>query len=390
MRKALWVLVIGLALVGCSSEGGVTGTGISAIVAGNVSSVDGETPRSGIEVSIESAERISAVTDESGNFELTGSFAGEVSVRFRRDSNAMDLGDLRLVVPAGSTTLLEDVVIDRNQPQGVRVTVVRQGAVVGVISSAVCNALAGVLELALDAEDQRVGVRLSDTTIIRRANGGVLECEDLRIGDRVEATGVLLSNGRRLASRVVITERAARPRQEFDVEFGGSVNGFDCARNRIRVLVRTAPESFVATVRIDRRSELVCSDGESPSPCSCEDINVGDVIQVRGVASVANPEAVVAASILVLAEPAIVELPVEVLRVGCNQGKIETEARFETENQVIVARFNRQTDFVCSNEPCRCADIRAGDLLVLVGRPVVMGNRPFIDAAVIVRPAGNG
>ncbi len=379
MRQFLKSLFLLLLLAGCASEGGVTGTGISAIVAGHVTVMDGG-PDGGVEVSVDGT---SAVIDAAGNFELFGDFSGPVDVRFSDPGEQREIGIVSISVPPGSTNILEDVVIDRGAAQPVEVTVVRQGSVVGRIERIEC-APPGAVTIRLGNESP-FSLLLSEEIVIRDESGSALGCRQLRRDDRIEATGVQLSTGVSIAFSVQLTERAAEPVENFPVEFGGSANSVDCDTGRVVVLVLTEEDPFLAKVRPRSNTELICVDEHGPRRCECEDIKERDIVQVRGVASVATPDAVFATSVFVFPGPAIVDVPVRVLRLGCAVGKIETEAELENTSQVIIARFGDQTRFVCDQQPCRCEDLRPDDILQLVGSPVVASGRPFVDVGLVRR-----
>ncbi len=380
MKKALRIVFLFLFISGCASEGGVTGTGISAIVAGHVSAVGGGSEE-GIEVSVAGA---GALTDGDGNFELFGEFSGQIEVRFSEPGQTRPIGAVSISVPPGSTSVLEDVVIDRQAARLVDITVVRQGSVVGRIEDVAC---ANPSSIAIRLEDRSTfSLLLSDEVVIRARGGSALGCAQLRRGDRVEATGVQLSNGVRVAFAIELTERAVEPVDRFAVEFGGSVNDIFCDQGRVVVLVLTEDDPFLASIRPRNDTRLICVDEGGPRKCECEDIQQRDILQIKGEVTVANPDAVVASSILVFPGPALVDLSVRALRIGCTVRKIEAEAVFETTRQLIVARFGNDTRFICDRRPCRCEDLRPDEELRLIGSPIVASGRPFIDVGVVQQP----
>jgi hypothetical protein len=329
------------------------------------------------------ADGVDATTDSDGNFELVGEFSASLELRFAEAGQGTPVGTVSVSVPAASTTVLEVVTIDADAEDPVTVNIVRHGSVVGRIDRLSCESEREI-ELTT-ANGASFSFTVSDDVVARDGDDLPLECEDLRHGDRIEVTGVQLSDGTSLAFSLVLTSRRAEARDEFAIEFGGSVNNRPCDQDRIRVLVLTEADPFIANVRIGTGTDLYCVDAAGPRPCQCRDITRRDIVQVRGVVSVTNPGAVVASSIYVFPGPAIVEVPVVALRVGCRLGKIETEAVFETTRQVVIARFADRTEFVCDGDPCDCADLRPGDLLDLRGSPIVASGRPFIDVSRIVR-----
>ena len=120
-RLRLLFVCLLAALTGCASEGGVTGTGIAASVSGNIVlvSADAGSARTlpfAVRVSVGEAPAVSAVTDEAGTFVLAGAFSGAVTLQFTRADDGAELGPLDLEVPAGSATVLENIVIDTRAP----------------------------------------------------------------------------------------------------------------------------------------------------------------------------------------------------------------------------------------------------------------------------------
>lgn len=366
-------------LVGCASEGGVTGTGISGIVAGHVTLADGSSPAT-LEVSIDGRQ---APIDASGNFELTGEFSGPTVLSISPIGGSEAIGSLQVALPAGATTVMEEIHVDALAAEPVRLTVARHGSVIGRIQSVSCFSNTGIaIEL---GNGNTFSFLLSEEVVIRDRQRLPLVCEDLRRGDRIEATGVQLADGTSIATSIELSDRPAAPVDEFTVEFGGSANNVFCDEYRLRILVLTDADPFLTSARGRPRTELFCVDANGPRPCACEDISVRDIVQVRGAVTVAHPDAVTAESIYVFPGPALAEAPVVVRRVGCARRRIETEAFFANTSQVVIARFDETTRFLCEGVPCRCEDLRRDDVVRLFGSPIVANGRPFVDALEIAR-----
>jgi hypothetical protein len=85
---------------GCASEGGVSGTGISASVSGNVTVVTEAAQLAAlpfpIRVSIGAGGAVSATTDDDGAFTLSGAFSGPIEISFANATDGSPLGELPL------------------------------------------------------------------------------------------------------------------------------------------------------------------------------------------------------------------------------------------------------------------------------------------------------
>lgn len=369
-----------LLLAACASDGGVTGTGISSIVAGHVMLADGSSA-AGVEVSVGD---VHASVDEAGNFDVTGEFSGPTELRFSRPGQPNEVGALQLEIPAGSTTVLEGVTVDFRSPEHrVTLTVARHGSVVGRIQTVSCISNTGV---AIELENRSFfSFLLSDDVVIRDQAGALLDCADLERGDRIDATGVQLSDGTSIAFSIDLTERPAEPLDEFSVEFGGSVNNVDCDERRLRTIVLTDADPFFTSVRVRQDTEFFCVDGDGPRPCACTDIEPLDIVQLQGIVSVTEPGAVIARSIYVFPGPAIVDAEVVIRKVRCNARRLDTEAFFATTSQAVIARFDLETDFQCEGVVCECRDLNVDDVVRLVGIPSIANGRVFVDAFIIER-----
>jgi hypothetical protein len=183
--------------LGCgANEGGVVGSGISAAtVSGNVVEVEGDLAAAlaaavpSLRVSIEEAEGISDVTEEDGVFELTGEFAGPVTVRFESRTGRL-LARLGIDVPAGSTVVLEDLEIRPSLPGGARPREIRQRDLFGRVVSVGCRGGGFVLD---DDVSRPFRITLVPETEIVRRDGTPAVCEDLARGQVVLVEGRVLA-----------------------------------------------------------------------------------------------------------------------------------------------------------------------------------------------------
>jgi hypothetical protein len=217
----LALLLACLPWLGCASEGGIAGTGASA-VSGNITLVSEQTALQDaalpfpIRVSISEFPGIESVTDAAGAFALRGAFSGAVTLQFANADSGADIGPLALEIPAGSSTLLENIEIRTNAPRGERVRpgAVRQLDVFGRLDLVDCAAgEAGLLLVSDDGRPRRqFMVRLTADTVIARRDGTRLRCAALSAGLAVQVEGALrLADQTIVAAQVTVVARRARP-----------------------------------------------------------------------------------------------------------------------------------------------------------------------------------
>jgi len=214
----LAVLLACMPWLGCASEGGIAGTGASA-VSGNITLVSEQTTAQDaalpfpIRVSISEFPDIESVTDAAGRFALRGDFAGAVTLQFANADSGAEIGPLALEIPAGSQTLLENIEIRLNapRPERVRPAAVRQLDVFGRLDLVDCGA--GVLLVSDDGRPPRqFMVRLTADTVIARRDGTRLRCAALSAGLAVQVEGVLrLADRTIVAAQVTVVARRGPP-----------------------------------------------------------------------------------------------------------------------------------------------------------------------------------
>jgi hypothetical protein len=305
--RAVCVALLLAVIAGCAAEGGVSGTGVSA-VSGNVVQVSEDSSLAElpfpIRVTVEQLPSASAVTDAAGAFTLRGAFSGAVTLQFSNAADGAPIGPLALEVPAGSSTVLENIEIRLAAPPAdrVRPRAIRQLDVFGRLDMVECNADGSGTLLVIDdgRPPRQFLARLTAETEIVRPDGRALSCAELRDGRRppVLVEGLLRDADRTiLATRVTVGPRRPRPpdggvpRAE---RLRGVVRAVSCPRG-IVVLAQLDAER---AVRIDAETEVRC--GVPPSPCACEDIARGDTLQVGGVLRPAEPGLVYAETVTVL------------------------------------------------------------------------------------------
>lgn len=283
-----------LAACGAASEGGVTGTGISAI-SGNVSAVrelgalgqDAALPFP-IHVAIAEFPALDTTTDEAGAFQLRGAFSGAITLRFSNADDRGAIGELALEIPLGSQTVLENIEIRTAAPPPERVQpqAVLQFDAFGRVDVVECAADgSGVLLLTDQGRPSRqfMASLTADTEIVAR-NGTPLTCADLRPGAPVSVTGIVRRGDRTIIARRVVV--AARPPQPSPSPRPEALRGivFDvmCRRGAIQVDQGVPPDTVRRIVRLTERTEFRCQ-GATPLPCDCGTVAAGDPIGVVGV-----------------------------------------------------------------------------------------------------------
>ncbi len=186
-------------LAGCSSEGGVVGSGITSSISGNIASVEVEealgTGRTAalpfpIQVALEEFPRVQQTVDPAdGRFVLRGEFAGTVTLRFSGPRGS--LGRLAVEVPAGSDVELADIEIhDPAMQLPIRVREMRQRRFFGRIFTVDC---AGGELIVDDDLNHPFPVRLTPGTEIRLGPGSAMgSCtEHMRSGVAILVEGIV-------------------------------------------------------------------------------------------------------------------------------------------------------------------------------------------------------
>ncbi|MEO8603748.1 MAG: hypothetical protein ABI629_14335 [bacterium] len=288
----LLCVLAAIGLAGCASEGGVTGTGVSSI-SGNVVQVTQTSVAAlalpfPIRVTVEELPSATAVTDADGAFTLRGAFSGTLTLQFANAADGTAIGPLSLEVPAGSSTVLENIEIRTMAPlpERVRPRAVRQLDVFGRADLIECAADgSGTLLVSDDGRPPRqyLAMLTADTVILDR-DGAPLTCAELHAAGRpqVRVEGLLrLADQTIVATQVMVAQRRpARPDGDAPRAegFRGVVSALFCSRDVIEVTQTEGPDSVRRLVHLGEDSELHCTD----VPCRCADVMVGDDIAVRG------------------------------------------------------------------------------------------------------------
>ncbi len=393
MRWPRLALVACAVLAGCASEGGVSGTGISASLSGNVTVVT-EAAQSAdlpfpIRVSIEAEPAVSATTDDEGAFTLSGAFSGAIEVRFANAADGSPLGELALDVPAGSSTVLENIEIHVGlpAPDQVQPAAVRQLDFFGRIDVVECGAQGeGVLLVSDDARPPRqfMIVLAVDTEIIARDGNG-LTCAELSVGMTAKVEGLLRLTDQATVALLVVAapERpmpppADEPRPE---RLRGRAVATDCSGGLVEVEQQLHDETVRRIVRLSAQTEIRCA-GEPPIDCGCADITPDTPLAVSGTIVPARPGVVLAELVVVGQVPRRLELTGRIRRINCAaNGFTIAEERLD---DVLRVRVSDHTAFRCGRLPCACEDLQPGDRVRVEG---IAGraDRRMVEAQLVTR-----
>jgi len=298
------------ALVGCAADGGPVGTGISgaaASISGNV--IDVQTSSTGstaasavvppsVTVSIDGTTAQTS-TDDDGNFELSGSFSGLLSLRFTVPEFQVVQ---QLDVPAGSAIVLQDVEL---RPDRVQAQAARQLDFNGHVALVDCTD--GILLVNDDRhEDTQFMVQLlADTNIVRRDGEGA-SCADIAEGSEVEVDGYIQLQPTTAGptNRVIVALMVTlapplpphRPQPIQTIRFAGDIAARSCEEGFIVI------DDSMHRSRLHLLKSTVIS-GTDQSRLSCERLDLGDHVEGEGQINLVKPGTIDASSIRVSTKP---------------------------------------------------------------------------------------
>lgn len=209
--------LLGLVLLGsCALDGGSSGTGITTITEGNVSSVvtasasgtasmidttAATSSLAGIVVSVDGTD-VRDETDAAGAFRLSGDYESEVTIRFVRAQDRVE-ASVAVNVPAGGTLGLQDVALD--VASGAAVPASQSVLFDGTITAIDCAG--GELQLvsAQRPDDGDVYVvRLAGSSIVDQA-GAPVACTALATGQDATVSGSVAPDGSFADATVEVT-----------------------------------------------------------------------------------------------------------------------------------------------------------------------------------------
>lgn len=367
MRFGRLCLLACVALLGCaSSEGGVTGTGVSA-VSGNIVLVSDQSDASvtlpfPVRVTIAEAPGIESTTDADGVFQLSGAFSGAITLQFANAIEGVPIGPLTLEVPVGSQTILENIVIRTTGPEAERVQpqAVRQFDVFGRVDMVDCDADGTGVVLVTDQgrPPRQVLVRLTPDTEIAARDGAPLTCGDLRASDTVRVSGLLRRDDGSIIALLIVVGSPRPPKPEptpRPERLRGVVEGVTCARGLIEIEQRGA-DPVRRIVRLTDGTEFLC-EGGVPDPCDCSAIDIGAQIAVAGTIFPSRPGQILADVVVLGAAVVPVVGMGPITRLACaNAGLgVEDTATGET----LRVALTPETVITCRGGLlCRCSALR--------------------------------
>lgn len=171
---------------GFASDGGVSGTGISAVT-GNVAAITGDDGVvAGISVTIAGTDLV-AETDAGGFFSVSGEFDGPVTLVFARPADGLSV-QVDVQVPAGGNLELADIVLDgasgEARPER------REVSFRGRIDAVDCPGDRLFVVSRFESARLVFTIRL-DRMILRGTADRPIGCDDLRAGMDVVVTGIV-------------------------------------------------------------------------------------------------------------------------------------------------------------------------------------------------------
>jgi hypothetical protein len=368
-------------LTGCagSSEGGVVGSGIST-VQGNVIdvelSVDTEGNGTGEEldpvlVRVEEAE-LETLTDQEGNFELSGDLAGSVTVSFSDPETRDTIGSVEVEVPAGSTVFLRDVEVRRDRQPSVVLPAPLQFNLLGTVVVLDCTSALIVVE---DESGSRFPLRLRMTTQITNPTGGALTCEQIQIGNQIAVEEGVVDITNREIDAVKLVINPMRRQDEEPLEIRVRRRGVLLATDCDRRLLAFQDSELGDPVQVELRPEtqLICED-QPQKECGCEDLAFGDLLVVEGIRRRDQRSRIIAARIVVTPTPQQVSVTLigEIAQIDCaaqtlHADKLRLAGRPASDRSISVDLAEAM--FRCRAlqlEDCACEDFGPRDLIELV------------------------
>ena len=400
MRLAgpLWLLAC-VALAACgglSSEGGVTGTGISAI-SGNIVAVreqdagtDDFTLPFPVRVTIAEFPAIEGTTDTEGTFQLGGEFSGAITLQFSNAENGAEIGPLALEVPAGSQTVLENIEITTAAPPPARVRprAVRQFDVFGHADVIECAADGSATLLLTDdgRSPRQFMIALTAETEIVARNGAPLICAAIQPGAALSAEGFLRRGDQTLVALRIVVAAARPPRPSPSPRperLRGLVHAVSCERGVIQV-DQDGADPARRMVRLFDRTEFRCQPDAQP-PCDCSAIAVGAPIAVTGVIFPDHPGQVHADVVFLQSSAVAVDLTGTITRLACDAGGF-TMQESATGQGVRVAVTPASTIRCRAAVECACADLAVRQRVRVEGlRPPDGGTVTAVRITVLAR-----
>lgn len=387
--------IVLLLWAGCSSEGGVVGSGISATVQGNVIEVNLEggggaeedEPIPPVLVSIDEAPDLAPVeTMPDGSFEISGEFSGDVTVRFSEPGNDEDRcsDTVPVQVPAGAISFLPDVEVRCDQNPAVHVNRPKLFNVSARLQEIDCEGMR------LRAQDESpsphlISLRLLESTELTTRGGDPATCSQLVPGTRILLVeGVVDTDGEQNqgvidAVRIVTDPLEPRPTPgDVRAHRRGFVLRTNCSDGVIHFTDRDL--SDLVKVQLGPQTRFEC-EGIAADQCNCAGIQFGDVIEVDGVRRIERAGVIQAERAVVRPNPQtqiVRTLRGDIQAIDCEQGRMEIVDR-RLGNTVVSLVMDDSTAFQCGligRRSCECDDLGIGD-------------RAHVDVLVPLDPPGD-
>jgi hypothetical protein len=374
---------------GCSSDGGPVGTGVSstAAISGNVVDVQTSAATSGthtlaalppIQVSIDGLPNLRTVVDDSGNFVLSGNFAGSVTMRFAVPQFQVTQ---QLDVPAGSTVVLQDIEL---QPDSVVVQAARQFNFFGTVDFIDCA------DGTLLIHERRAGglqyhVHLNDQSSLVDAAGNAQTCAAIRVGGSVTIEGTIAyaaPDGTITALVLTLSPFMPPPgQQEFDARFAGALAALDCNAGFVAVddsVQRT-------TVQLTEQTRL---SGGTSGTLTCAELRVGDRVHGAGRIALHMPGIIVATTLEVTGPPSsgqALRFVGVVTTIDCAAGTLQ----LSDDHAGIGVQVSATTVITTRDgQSLPCTGIHLGDRLVGVGQLAADGSGTVVAERITVKHPG--
>jgi len=402
-RRFACVLVCA-ALTGCaSSEGGVTGTGISAI-SGNITLVSEQrTPSTAtalpfpIRVTVAEFPDVSATTDAGGTFQLRGVFSGAITLQFADAVDGAELGPLQVELLAGSQMVLENIEIDAGAPlpDRVRPTAVRLFDLFGRVDMVECAADGtGMLLVTDDGRPPRQFMMLltADTDIVT-PDGAALTCVDIRERGSVQVEGFLRAADQTVIA-VTVTVGAAPPPQPGSnprpERARGIVESVSCSRGLVEIEQSGIPGPVTRVLQLSEGTVFHCGT-DVPAQCDCTAIAVGSPIAVAGTIFPAQPGQIQADVVFLGAVSVPVDVVGTITRLACEIGELAVN-RVAAPSSGARVVLTADTEIICrSGLRCACEDLHAGNAIRVEGEQPADGGPIAADRiTVLERRGGSG
>lgn len=389
-RLRFFALLLCVVSVGCASDGGPVGTGISSTsaISGNIVDVQTDTTTTGngppaqplppIEVSVDGVPNATTMADTDGNFVLSGNFDGTVTLRFTVPQYQVTQ---LLDVPAGSAVVLQDIEL---RPDGVGAQAARQLDFFGTVDLVDCTD-GTLLMHERRANGTQFLVHLDDQTSIQTANGTSQSCTAIHIGSTAEVQGSIAYATDRTITALVVTlapPPPGPPQRQVEAQFVGAVAALDCSAGFVVV------DDSVQRTTVQLTAQTLLSD--AGGAFTCQDLHLGDRVRGAGQINLHMPGIIVATQ-LILTGPPNAGSPLRfvgvVTAIDCAAGALQVRDDETTVDVQLSAAtmITRRT-----GQPLACTDIQPGNRVQGSGQIAADGSGTLDATQVTVTRPGRG